>query len=176
MEHYIYQDNLETERLVTRKLTPDDIPLWAGFFADKEATQFLSTFADKSNLERAAHMIGKQLDRYTGKRFGLQALIDKKSNVFIGQCGLLAQEVEGKREIEVGYHVFKKYWGQGYAPEAARLFIDYAFTNKLASSVISIIDVNNSKSQKVAAKNGLAIDKKIKWQDGEEVYIYRIHK
>ncbi|MDQ3072321.1 MAG: GNAT family N-acetyltransferase [Bacteroidota bacterium] len=121
-------------------------------------------------------MISKQLDRYADQRFGLQAIIDKKSNTFIGQCGLLAQEVDGRSEIEVGYHVFKKYWGQGYAPEAARLFITYAFKNNLADSVISIIDVENIRSQKVAEKNGLKVDKQIKWVNGEDAYIFRIKK
>ena len=81
-----------------------------------------------------------------------------------------------KKEIEVGYHVLKKFWGQGYATEAAKLFIDYAFKNELANSIVSVIDVENFKSQKVAKKNGLTIDKKTKWLDHEDVYIYRIIK
>lgn len=70
----------------------------------------------------------------------------------------------------------KKYWGQGYATEAAKIFIDYAFKKELTKSVISLIDVRNLGSQKVAEKNGLAIDKQIKWLDKEDVYIYRISK
>ena len=99
-----------------------------------------------------------------------------KTKNFIGICGLLTQEIDEKKEIEVGYHILKKFWGQGYATEAAKLFIDYAFKNELANSIVSVIDVENFKSQKVAKKNGLTIEKKTKWLDNEDVYIYRIFK
>ncbi len=175
MMKYIYEDNLETERLITRKLNELDIPAWAEFFKDKEAVQFFPDFGLTSENERAKHWVEKQLNRYRDQRFGLQALIDKRTNNFVGQCGLLTQEVDGKIETEVGYHIFKKYWGQGFAPEAAKLFIDHAFKNNLSDSVISIIDRKNIKSQRVADKNGLKRDGETEWSD-LEVYIYRIHK
>ncbi|MDH4089682.1 MAG: GNAT family N-acetyltransferase [Cyclobacteriaceae bacterium] len=172
---HVYQDKLESARLVTRMLTENDIPIWADFFADKEAVEFFPAFVLSSNLESARHWVDKQLKRYADNRFGLQALIDRKSNDFVGQCGLIRQEVDDKEEVEVGYHIFKKYWGQGFAPEAARLFIDYAFQHDLTASVISIIDRKNIKSQRVAEKNGLAMEKETKWS-GLDVYIYRINK
>ncbi len=176
MTNYIYEDNLQSERLKTRKLTEADIAIWEEFFESPEATEFLNlaSLGLNSNHEYSTHMIRKQLDRYEEKRFGLQVLIDKKTNNFIGLCGLLAQDIEGKIEIEVGYHILKKYWGQGYATEAAKLFFDYAFKNELANSIISIIDPGNIKSQRVAQKNGLTLHKQTKWMDNMDVYIYRI--
>jgi ribosomal-protein-alanine N-acetyltransferase len=178
MENYIYEDNLQSERLMTRNLNESDILTWEEFFEDREAVEFLylSSLGLNSNNEYSTHMIKKQLERYKEKRFGHQVLIDKKTKKFIGICGLLAQEIDGKKEIEVGYHILKKYWGQGYATEAAKLFIDYAFKNELANSIVSVIDIENFKSQKVAEKNGLTIDKKTKWLDNEDVFIYRIIK
>lgn len=175
MTRYLYQDNLESERLITRMLTLDDIPVWAGFFEDKEAIEFLPISGLTTNIDIATHWVKKQLNRYEEQRYGLQALIHKKTGDFIGQCGLLSQVVDGKIETEVGYHVFKKYRGQGFAPEAAKLFIDYAFQNELTNSVISIIDKRNIKSQRVADKNGLNREKETKWS-GLDVYIYRINK
>lgn len=172
----MYQDNLQSDRLITRKLTESDILIWADFFADEEAIQFFPTFGLTSNIEKAKHMIDKQLERYMTTVTDIKRLLTKKTNSFIGLCGLLTQNIEGKTEIEIGYHIFKKHWGQGYAPEAAKLFIDYAFKNNLATSVISVIDVGNIQSQKVAEKNGLTIEKQTKWLDNEDVYIYRINK
>lgn len=172
---YTYEDHLETKRLYTRFLTPEDTLLWSEFFNDKEATVFLPTFNLNSNTDKADQWIKRQLTRYRENNFGLQALILKETKEFVGQCGLIRQEVEGKMEIEVGYHIFKKHWGKGYAPEAARLFINYAFQNKLTSSVISIIDIGNVKSQRVAEKNGLIREKQVRWFNAD-VYIYRIGK
>jgi ribosomal-protein-alanine N-acetyltransferase len=172
---YQYQDNLESKRLLTRFLTTADILTWSDFFNDKEALEFLPTFGLSTNLERAKYWVERQMTRYKENNFGLQALIDKKTNEFVGQCGLIKQEVNAQIEIEVGYHVFKRLWGQGYAPEAAKVFIDYAFNNNLTDSVISIIDIRNIKSQIVAGKNGLRREKKTKWLD-IDVFIYRISK
>jgi RimJ/RimL family protein N-acetyltransferase len=156
----------------------EDIPIWEDFFKDEEAVKFLflQSLGLNSNLEISAHIIEKQLARYAENRFGLQALINKSTNEFIGicgLCGLLAQEIDGINEIEVGYHILKKHWKQGYATEAAKIFINYAFENDLTSSVVSVIDVDNFKSRRVAEKNGLKIDKQTKWLDDEDVYIYR---
>ena len=174
MTNYSYKENLESNRLITHFLKPNDISVWADFYADADAAEFFPSFGLKSNIEQAKYMIDKQLDRYCSNRFGHQALIEKETKNFIGICGLLTQEVDNVVEIEVGYHIFKKYWGKGFAPEAAKLFIDYAFENNLTNSVISVIDIENVKSQKVAEKNGLIREKQTKYLDGEDVYIYRI--
>jgi [ribosomal protein S5]-alanine N-acetyltransferase len=124
--------------------------------------------------QNAKAFIDFQLNRYKNNELGLQALIEKQTGNFIGVCGLLTQTVEGKAEIEVGYHLFKKYWGQGFAPEAAKMFINYAFENNIADSVISLIDIQNKNSQRVAEKNGLTIEKIIETDEGKE-YVYRIN-
>lgn len=175
MSNYIYQDNLESDRLLTRKLIQNDAKTWATFFTDKDAIEYLPNPGFNSVEDRAKHWVDKQLNRYADNQFGLQALIDKKTEVFIGQCGLLKQSVDNQTEVEVGYHIFKKYWGQGYALEAAKLFIDYAFENEISDSVISIININNLRSQRVADKNGLIKEKQTTWS-GLDVCIYRIRK
>ncbi len=156
-------------------LEADDAREWSAFFSDREAIQFFPASTAESNAERARQWIDKQLNRYAEQKFGLQALIDKETNEFIGQCGLLTQEIDGITETEVGYHIFKKYWGRGFAPEAARMFISYAFQNSLATSVISIIDRRNLRSLRVADKNGLLWEKETSWA-GLSVYVYRINK
>lgn len=172
---YKYQEHLETERLRTRKLSKDDILIWSEFFSDKEAVEFMPSDEASSNTKLAKNWIDKQFSRYATNRLGLQALIHKNTNQFLGQCGLLVQNVDGKKEIEVSYHILKKFWGKGYAPEAAKRFIDYAFENNLTTSVISIIHTDNIRSQKVAEKNGLKREKKTMWAE-LDVYIYRISK
>ncbi|GAB3174820.1 GNAT family N-acetyltransferase [Telluribacter humicola] len=173
--HYIYQDNLESERLTTRFLVPEDAGAWIEFCEDTEAVAYLPKFGLDRAEEKALYWINRQLGRYQDQRYGLQAFIHKETGKLIGQCGLLLQEVDGQMELEVGYHVLPKYWGQGYAPEAARLFIDYVFDHKLAPSIISIIDFRNTKSQRVAEKNGLVREQQTRWAD-RDVYVYRLMK
>lgn len=124
---FLYADKLETERLRTRFLTLDDLKIWAEFFTDEETIAFFLMAVYDTPEESARYWIERQLTRYAELRYGMQALIDKETNAFVGMCGLMTQTVDSTIEMEVGYHVLKKYWGRGYAPEAARLFIDYAF-------------------------------------------------
>lgn len=170
----LYQDNLQSPRLTTRYLNREDISVWAKFFECEECVQFFPTFDLNTPEERATHWIEKQLGRYKENRFGLQALIHKETGEFIGQCGLLAQDIDGIIEIEIGYHIFRQHWGKGYATEAAKLFKQYAFDNNLCQSLVSIIHVDNVLSQKVAERNGMKRDKLIKFFDAEH-YLYRIY-
>ncbi len=170
-----YKDHLESERLVTRFLTAEDAVAWNEFFQDKEAIELFPALFVVPGQDNGTPWVARQLQRYQTNKLGLQALIEKTSGAFIGQCGLMVQEVDGIQEIEVGYHIFKRHWGHGYAPEAARIFIDFAFANGITSSVISIIDTRNSKSMRVAEKNGLRREKQTTW-NGMNVYIYRISK
>jgi [ribosomal protein S5]-alanine N-acetyltransferase len=170
-----YHDQLQSERLPTRFLTRHDIAAWTAFFNDADAIQYFPALTQPSNVAKATWWIERQLTRYRENRPGLQALVHRHTRASIGQCGLLLQEVDGTLEVEVGYDIFRKYWGQGYAPEAARLFIDYAFQHHLSDSIIAIIHTHNTKAQRVAEKIGLQREKQTCWAD-VDVYIYRIEK
>lgn len=176
MPPYHYPDQLQTKRLITRYLTKADIPVWAQFFQDPEAIEFFPMYQGRPHEECSTEWINRQLNRYANQQYGMQALIVKETNTLIGQCGLLIKDVNGTPELEVGYGLIKKYWGQGFAPEAARLFIDFAFQHHLAESVVSTIATGNYNSQQVAVKNGLFRDPTTTQADGLELYVYRIHK
>jgi RimJ/RimL family protein N-acetyltransferase len=175
---YDYPENLKTDRLITKFLSLTDVMEWSLFFKHPESIRFLfiESLGLSSDEAVAQHMIQKQLDRYQDKRYGLQKLIHRESGLFIGCCGLLVQEVNGNQEVEVGYHIFPTYWGQGYATEAAKCFIDFAFNQPQITSVISIIDEDNVASIRVAEKNGLTLDSSTRWINNEPVGIYRIKR
>jgi len=172
MKSYNYP-TLETQRLKTDYLTPADYNLWEAFLGDEETVQYFLPRGDMSLADFSKFWIDIQIQRYKDKRYGLQAIYSKATNELIGQCGLLTQIVDDQEELEVGYHIFKKHRGKGYAPEIAKRFIKFAFENNLAESIVSIIHKDNLKSQRVAEKNGLQKEKETIWKD-LPVFIYRI--
>ena len=103
----------------------------------------------------------------------MNALIEKQRGTLIGHCGLLVQTVDDILELEIGYSLLPAFWGRGYAHEAAKKCQDFAFNNKLAESLISIISKTNIPSQSVATRNGMTIEKSTNY-NGNEVFIYRI--
>jgi ribosomal-protein-alanine N-acetyltransferase len=167
-----YLEEKETKRLLIRPLRENDSHEWQEFIMDKTATIF---FPDDWKLkpEKSIEWIESQLTRYKENRYGLHALIEKKSGKLVGQCGLLTQKVDGKNELEIGYHLIPRYWGNGYAIEAAREFKKMCFENNLADSVISIIGTDNIPSQKVAQRNGMIIETQTEFLE-MDVYIFRI--
>jgi [ribosomal protein S5]-alanine N-acetyltransferase len=173
MSEYIYEDNLQSNRLKTRFATEDDVPAWSEFFKDESSVAYLPKHDFASFEARAEDWIKRQINRYKNQEYGLQFLHDKTTNELIGQCGLILQEVDGRKEIEVGYHVLPWHRGKGYAPEAAKCFIDYAFENKITDSVISLIHVDNLNSKRVAEKNGLVRERTTVFK-GIEAYVYRM--
>ena len=44
---------------------------------------------------------------------------EKATGRFLGQCGIIPQELEGMRQMEIAYLLARREWGHGYATEAA---------------------------------------------------------
>jgi len=171
----MYLDGSETNRLFIRKLEFSDIAIWETFFEKNNFLPFLGLDLTLNKKAQSKNWIERQLWRYENNKFGHHALIDKQTNKLIGQCGLLTQEIDDKIETEIGYHIIPEYWGKGYATEAAKKFRDFAFEKDLCNSLISIIDIRNIASQKVAEKNSMRKTKQVRY-NSLDVYIYRIEK
>lgn len=169
----MYAHGKATDRLLIRKLEESDIDSWKDFFKDNPSLPFLGIDLTKPPYQNAKEWIEMQFKRYDENRYGHHALVENDSGQFIGMCGLLTQEVEEKEEIEIGYSLLPKYWGRGYATEAAMFFRDFGFKHENLNHIISIIDVRNIASQEVATKNGMIKGRQIKYYD-LDVYIYQI--
>ena len=165
---------LSTQRLQFRLLEPGDFNTCLPFFEHPLSHRYWPT-QGKTPLSLCTEWFDKQHWRYANDKGGAMALIHTETGTFLGWCGLLVQEVDGKAELEVGYSIMPEQWGRGYATEAARACMDAAFEKDLATSIISIIQVDNLPSQRVAEKNGLTRDHQAVYH-GQPVYIYRIRK
>lgn len=70
---------------------------------------------------------------------------------FLGHCGLTYQPVGDEEWMELGYHLQARHQGNGYATEAARACISYAFDRVAEPRVCSIVDPENTASIRVAS-------------------------
>ena len=155
----------ETSRLRFRNITNEDYTPWLEFLRDEIATKFFNK--PNSPEEMCRDWIERCLLRYENDGHGLYALNEKNSNEFIGMCGLMLQEVEGKKFMEVGYHLFPKYWKKGFATEAAVYCRDFGFENNMAldRKIISLIHTENFNSQAVAKRNGMKLERVAVWRE-----------
>lgn len=162
----------ETERLLFRKLELTDFDTWLPFHQNPLSTEFWEGLPEDP-IEACQHWFDKAFQRYENELGGMNVLVNKKTKEFIGQCGLLVQTVDGIKELEIGYSVLPKYWKQGYATEAAKKCKAFAIENNFAESLISIINVDNIPSQKVAINNGMHLDKTTVFNNNPS-HIFRI--
>lgn len=167
---YHYEDQLNGERLTTRFIKPEDTALWRRFLEDAEATRFFPKHPLAPG-PRAYEWTMRQIHRYETRKYGLQWLLDRTTGNLVGQCGLLLQEVDGNEMLEVGYHIFPEYWGRGYAPEAARMFMQFARDYQLSDTLTALIRVGNTKSERVAGKLEMLPLRQTRW-NGVDIRVW----
>lgn len=144
---------LETDRLIVREISHGDYNALCGILQDEET---MRAYEGAFSGAEVQEWIERQLRRYREYGFGLWAVVLKATGEVIGQCGLTMQMWNGQEALEVGYLFNRNYWHHGYATEAARGCIDYAFNVLGATDVCSIIRDSNIASQRVAQRSGMA--------------------
>ncbi|MGO9519279.1 MAG: GNAT family N-acetyltransferase [Candidatus Korobacteraceae bacterium] len=153
---------LETERLILRHLTRDDVSAVFAVIGDPETMQF---YRQEFSREDAVRWVTRSQERYRRDGYGLFAVVLKSDGEVIGNCGLIRQEVEGESLLEVGYHFRRDYWGHGYATEAAAGCMAYAFEHLKAEKVVSLILPENLPSRRVAERNGMTAERQATFHD-----------
>jgi len=137
---------LETERLTLRQPTLADINDIAGIVSDKRVS---------INLRRVPHPYGRE----DAERFvtsfanvgGHNAFLVRHGRDAIGMASL---DWEAGDSPELGYCFGVDHWGKGFATEAARALIDYAFEEFAIECVHASARVLNPASRRVLEKCG----------------------
>ena len=143
-----------TERLILRPITQDDFANWRSILSDAETMKHYPAPYDDAGVQR---WISWTLDNYDRYGFGLWAIILKDTGEFIGDCGITMQSINGQTLPEIGYHIHKAHWRKGYASEAARCCMAYAFDTLGFPAVYSYMTDSNAASYGVALKNGMKL-------------------
>lgn len=162
---------IETERLILRELTMQDLEDMHKILSDPESMQH---YPQPFSVDKSKQWIQWNLDNYRTFGFGLWAVILKSSNLFIGDCGITMQNINGKLEPEIGYHINKAYTGKGYATEAAKACRNYSFDVLKFQEVYSYMKYTNIASQKVAEKNGMKLVAELDDEKNKITKVYAI--
>ena len=161
----------ESERLRFRQYTPADHAALYEILSDPETMRHYPRPYDAAGAQR---WLDWSMNNYREYGFGLWALELKATGAFIGDCGITMQRIDGELLPEIGYHIHKSFWRQGYGSEAARAARDWAFTHTEFDTLYSYMKYTNAASAATAAAAGL---KKVKEYPDEEdgiLYVYAI--
>lgn len=145
----VFDLRLETDRLLLRPPAAGDFDAFAAFCADPQAMQHLGGV-------QAPSVAWRSLAALTGSwqllGYSMFSVIEKSSGRWIGRVG--PWQPHGWPGTEVGWGIAPEFWGRGYAPEAARASIDWAFDALAWQEVIHTIVPDNTSSVAVARKLG----------------------
>lgn len=141
---------IETERLVLRMFRESDTDAYADMMSDPEVMRFLGGQpVPRAEAWRNMAMI---LGHWQLRGYGMWAVEEKEGGEMVGRVG--CWRPEGWPGLEVGWTLRRRFWGRGYATEAARASLDYAFTALDQPRVISLIAPDNVNSIRVAERLG----------------------
>jgi len=166
---------LQTKRLLLREFVNEDLDALATLLGDEEVMRYSVTGPIREKKKVQEYLQTRILDHYSRYGYGLYAVISQEDQQFIGFIGLLTQEVDGQKKVELGYRLKPAYWGRGLAQEGAQAVCQYAFHQMKMEEVISIIDPKNSRSLSVAKALGMNYWKNDVFH-GIPVEIYRLTK
>jgi ribosomal-protein-alanine N-acetyltransferase len=163
---------LETERLLLRKFTPEDLGKLIETRSDEEVIKYLGG-KNLQNPEAIEKRLQFYFDCYEKFGFGMCAMIWKKSGEMIGWSGL--QPLEDTGETEVGYGMIKEFWGKGIGFECASAWLKYGFETADLERIVAVASPENSASWRIMEKCGMKYQK-TETHYGLECVFYAISK
>jgi RimJ/RimL family protein N-acetyltransferase len=149
---------IQTARLTLRPLTLADVDAMFAIIGDPIAMQYYPRIFTRRD---AVEWVERNQGRYENDGYGILAMALKGTIELIGDCGIVRQTVEEEPMLEVGYHLRRDQWGHGYATEAARACMDYAFGELGAAKVVSLIRPENTPSRRVAERNEMQVERQV---------------
>ncbi|HQK39586.1 MAG TPA: GNAT family N-acetyltransferase [Flavobacterium alvei] len=152
--------NLETERLLLRRVVNKDVEQIFALRSDKEVMKYIPRPLVKTKEDALAHitMIDEKIDTNEGINW---AITLKNNDKLIGIIGLYRIQPEHFR-AEIGYMLLPEYHGKGIVSEAINEVVNYGFDAIKLHSIEAIIDPKNFASEKVLQKNGFVKEAHLK--------------
>lgn len=141
---------IETERLCLRPVTADDLDELVRLHADPLVARFMGS----PTREWLVNWLRSSDEEWEERGHGRLAIVDKESGEFLGRTGLKYWPQFG--ETETGWALHAEARGQGYATEAARAVLDWAFPRFDAPYFTAMIRPDNIASIAVAERLGMS--------------------
>jgi RimJ/RimL family protein N-acetyltransferase len=148
---------VRTERLLLRQWTEADREPFAALNADPAVMEHFPALMTRADSDGLIDRLAADLDR---RGFGLWALEVLDTGRFIGFTGLSVPSFDAHftPAVEIGWRLSKDAWGNGYATEAARASLAYAFGPAGLAEVVSFTATTNKPSQRVMERIGMTHD------------------
>jgi RimJ/RimL family protein N-acetyltransferase len=138
-------------------------------YGDREAMRYVGDGSPLTEAE-ARNWLAVTERNYRERGYGMFALLEKASGSLVGFCGIV--HPGGQLEPEVKYALRRRYWGQGFATEAAAALMHYGVQVHGLSYIIATVAPEHRASQRVLAKIGMTQGTSRRDADGLETLVF----
>ncbi len=149
---------LETERLILRRFTEDDVDNLVELDSDPDVMLYITGGKPTPRETIETDYLPAFLAYYErGDRYGFWAVVEKSSGDFLGWFHFRPPHDSTDPDVaELGYRLRKTAWGKGYATEGSRAIIDKGFRELDVQRVTAYTFEKHEASQRVMEKAGLS--------------------
>lgn len=158
-----------TPRLAMRPLTAAYLPEMLDLYSDPEVTRFLKPLDEAGHLGR----LRETEQMWASRGYGRVAIHERDTGRFLGRGGLHYWDQFG--EVEVGWVLRADAQGRGYATEAGRAWVRWAFEHLPVPYVTACISPDNQASRAVADRLGMSVIRADQLH-GREVLVFAVHR
>jgi RimJ/RimL family protein N-acetyltransferase len=146
----------ETDRLIVRPWTPDDLQDAYAMYGDPEVTRYLPDRLQHTSLDETRAWLDDMLEKQDpGNPLGFWAAVERSSGRVIGGAVLIHAPINGGNPVEIGYNFARDAWGKGYATEVARALLRHGFKRANLANIVAVIVPDNHASRRVLEKIGM---------------------
>ena len=148
---------LETERLLLRKMRLDDARAMFAYASDPEVTRYV-LFETHRSIEDSRAFLRYAEEGYERGDFGGWGVVLKDSGAFVGTCGVDYGYAPEHARAELGYVLSREHWGKGLIPEAVRAVIRFGFGRMELNRIQARCMAENTASARVMEKAGMTYE------------------
>lgn len=166
------KEPIETERLLLRELLLLDAEGMFELDSNVNVHVYLGNKPVKF-IEESIGQIENIQQQYVDNGIGRWAVVLKDTNEFLGWSGIkfIEKEINQHQNFyEIGYRFIEKHWGKGYAFEAGKAFVSYAFNVMKVDAIYAYADQGNKNSRKVLEKLGMNYVNSFEYENELEVW------
>ena len=167
---------LETKRLILKRLEPSDFDRLLALRSDVEVMCYTGEGGPQTE-EQVQQYLKFSLAYQEKHGLGFCTVFEKETEQFIGEAGLFHLLFDDSQtDMEINYHLNKKFWGKEYATEIVQSLLQWGFEHLSIPKIVATSYPENIASQKVLQKNGFVFKFTKRLPNELEIRWYEIEK
>jgi ribosomal-protein-alanine N-acetyltransferase len=165
---------LETDRLLLRKVTFDDLLDFYEYSSDPQVAEYTS-WEPHTSIEQSRKIIAGYVENYAKGEVAPWGLVYKAEKKFLGTVGYLYWNPL-HFVAQVGWAINRNYWNMGYTTEAMRVVVDFGFERMGLNRISAVCEYENLASERVMEKVGMrseGVSRQVSFEKGRFITLKR---